>query len=460
MPPDAEWRARGGWHAPDSIPRAQFHLQRRLAPRPAFLAAQPPFEVDQASVPRSAPRQRCRGDFSTMPAHPAAHPDHMPDAQVLKPEGITGRQMIVHVQGLFLSIRRLYTLSTSRRGMGIDIGLRLGPRQSVQCGGLRVAIASDVRKAVCFFGTTDPKSGDVVYGGTGFLVAYNDEGITSCYLVTCRHVAEHLDIDFFLRANTTDGSVENLQVESASWQYHHSDNVDIAATDILLNAIEFDHLTLPLTKIVDRENVACGQRIHIVGLFRLHFGNNRNVPIVHTGHIAALADPNELVPVRNPITRQTIFAELYLVEAQTLEGLSGSPVFIQEYKSFRTPDGERVITGFGEVSLLGVYQSAWDARPGDILAADRNLSGNLRVPVGMGTVVPIERLVELIKENEVFKKYRSALKERALAERAATMDAGLLGAGTELTGENPDHREDFTRLVSAAAKKRPPADQT
>jgi hypothetical protein len=90
-------------YIPDSIPRPRFHLKRRPAPGPALSAAQPPFEVDQAGVARPAPRQRRRDDFSTMPAYPAPHPDHMPDSQVFEPEGITGRQTVVHVRGLFLS---------------------------------------------------------------------------------------------------------------------------------------------------------------------------------------------------------------------------------------------------------------------------------------------------------------------------------------------------------------------
>jgi hypothetical protein len=89
----------------NSIPRPQFHLERRPAPGPALPAAQPPLEIDQTGVARPAPRQHLRGDFGLVPAYPAAHPDHMPDAQVFEPEGITGRQAVVHVRGLFLSIR-------------------------------------------------------------------------------------------------------------------------------------------------------------------------------------------------------------------------------------------------------------------------------------------------------------------------------------------------------------------
>jgi hypothetical protein len=57
-----------------SIPRPQFHLKRRPAPGPALSAEQLPFEVDQPGVTRPAPRQHRRGDFSLVPAYPAAHP--------------------------------------------------------------------------------------------------------------------------------------------------------------------------------------------------------------------------------------------------------------------------------------------------------------------------------------------------------------------------------------------------
>jgi hypothetical protein len=85
-----------------SIPRPQFHQERRAAPRPASPAAQPRFEIDQPRVTRPAPRQRRRGEFSLMPAYPAAHPDDMPGAQILESQSIPGRQAVIHVRGLFL----------------------------------------------------------------------------------------------------------------------------------------------------------------------------------------------------------------------------------------------------------------------------------------------------------------------------------------------------------------------
>jgi hypothetical protein len=103
MPLTQSRGAGGSRHSRTSIPRPQFHLERRPAPGPALSAAQPRFEIDQAGVARPAPRQRRRGDFSLMPAYPSAHPDHMPDAQALKPECIAGRRTVVHVRCLFLS---------------------------------------------------------------------------------------------------------------------------------------------------------------------------------------------------------------------------------------------------------------------------------------------------------------------------------------------------------------------
>jgi hypothetical protein len=341
---------------------------------------------------------------------------------------------------------------------------RLGPRQFEQNGGLRVAVSADARKCVVFFGKLVPpkdrssiESSEIEYGGTGFLAGIEDEGFKFHYLVTCRHVAKHLEEDFFIRANTTAGGVEALPIngDEASWQYHPDPSVDVATTAIGLNALHFDHLALPLSMAVNRTQISCGDQIHIVGLFRLHYGKERNVPIVHTGHIAALPDPEEKAPIRDRITGKLGYAESYLVEAQTLEGLSGSPVFVQQTTKIgegRIGNSTVNIGALGRMTLLGIYQGAWDAEPGIILAADRNFRGNVRVPLGMGTVVPIERAIELIQGNEKLKKTREMLKEKKRAAQvAAVTDSAFSPPATDA---NPKHREDFERLLGKAAKPR------
>ncbi len=153
---------------------------------------------------------------------------------------------------------------------------------------------------------------------------------------------------------------------------------------------------------------------------RIHVGTKRNVPIVHSGHIASLPDPHKKSPIRDRTTNALIEVESYLVEAQTLEGLSGSPVLIQKFHplSDKTAQGGTPLA-FGDGKILGLYQGAWDGEPGTILAADRNLSGRLRVPVGMGIVVPGERILELIDNDPVFKAIREREKNNRLKKSAA-----------------------------------------
>jgi hypothetical protein len=286
-----------------------------------------------------------------------------------------------------------------------------------------VGIRKEVLKSVVFFGKLAPpadpnsrESSEVAYGGTGFLVSYDEDGQTYRYLVTCRHVAEQLDQPFFIRANTVDGGNKEISIPDACWQYHPDSTVDVAATAFALNANVYDHLTMPLSLVVNPSKVACGDRIHIIGLFRLHYGKQRNIPIVHTGHVAALADPQEKVGIHNRQTGERIFVESYLVEAQTLEGLSGSPVLIQQVVRVKTVRRESTgadvkIGGFAPMKLLGVYQGAWDGRPGVILAADRGLRGDRRAPLGMGMVVPIERVIELIRDSETLKDWRTGMRK-------------------------------------------------
>ena len=133
-----------------------------------------------------------------------------------------------------------------------------------------------------------------------------------------------------------------------------------------------------------------------------------------------------------------------------------------KYGGKTVPIDTQVGSLFGTVRLLGVYQGAWDSHPGEILAADRNLKGDVRVPVGMGVVIPIGRVVETIKGDERLKNFREEAKQHACTERAAKMDDAFSSSPSTEEGpvSNPNDREDFTSLLNAAAKKKKQGDQT
>ena len=308
--------------------------------------------------------------------------------------------------------------------------------------GLIVRIGDDARRCVVFFGKADPMSGEIVYGGTGFLVGYDADGARLPYLVTCRHVAKHLKSDFVIRINTTSVNLTHdrshvLKVTAAQWEFPEDETVDLAATTLNLNNAAYDVVYMVLNELRAKHEVQCGDPISIVGLFRLHAGSKRNMPIVHTGNVALLPDPREKIPLKDRATGKTIEVEGYLVEAQTLEGLSGSPVFVRNFirLSFgELPDGSRPLV-FAEVSLLGIYSGAWDGEPGEILAADRSSRGNFRVPVGVGVVVPVEKLEHLLRDNPALKKQRETFAAEMRAKRAAIQDDAFPVASPDSTGQ-------------------------
>lgn len=286
-------------------------------------------------------------------------------------------------------------------------------------GGLTVRIADDARKCVVFFGQSAPPAGEIEYGGTGFIVSLPHDGMASMYLLTCRHVARRLEKTggFVIRANLKQGGSEPLQVDHVEWAYHPDKTVDLAATDFYFGP-DVDHASYALEGTLNRMTYKahCGDPVNIVGLFRLHSGTHRSTPIVHCGHIAALADAKERVPLKDRTTKEKIEAEVHLVEAQTLEGLSGSPVFTHFYVRLRDmvlPEGGHPLA-HGLVKLLGLYIGAWDGE-----------AGELRVPLGMGLVVPFEKIMELLMDHPVLKDHRKQRLEYKRSRDAAVMDSGF-----------------------------------
>lgn len=81
----------------------------------------------------------------------------------------------------------------------------------------------------------------------------------------------------------------------------------------------------------ENSNIGVGNFTYTIGLFRLLSGEKRNLPVCHFGTIAMLPG-DERIPVTDwtdPDGRRRILVEGYLVKSQSLNGLSGSPVFVR-----------------------------------------------------------------------------------------------------------------------------------
>jgi hypothetical protein len=278
-----------------------------------------------------------------------------------------------------------------------------------------------------FFGGPDPMTGEIKLGGTGFLVVHKEDGYGFGYLVTARHVAKKVRPhgDVVIRINKKGEDAVNFTVKDIYWAYHTDETVDVAVTPTtgIINQNEFDVAFYDLADLVRPSaalyRVQCGDPICIVGLFHWHSGSGRNTPIVHSGNIALLPDPQEKIPIKDRIGGQPQKVEAYLVEAQTFEGLSGAPVFQREMVAvtdlFPEHNGGPPMVATG-AQLLGVYAGAWEGEPSATLATDRNWGPDKRIPAGMGVVVPGERILEIIMNDPELKHYREKIHQNRRAE--------------------------------------------
>lgn len=300
---------------------------------------------------------------------------------------------------------------------------------------------ADARRCVVFLGhCADPDKDETFKAlGTGFFLTH--DGMR--FLVTAQHVAHALGDDpYALRLNLTDGSgshtiiVDPGMEDEFRWISHSDSSVDLAVAlfQLDLASAGLDDLSMSADLILTDAHVAqlginVGDLCYGVGLFHLLQGSKRNVPVVHTGHIALMPSDEEITVEdwtapkgsgRHKAVRG------YLVELQNLKGLSGSPVLVrptkQAYGATYERDGQVPRLGPAQFMgaydadpyLLGVWSASWDGLAAG--AAFAEYGSSTRVPVGLGTVVPSSRLLELL-QSEVVRGRKVAWNELAQLRR-------------------------------------------
>lgn len=199
---------------------------------------------------------------------------------------------------------------------------------------LAMFLNDNIRKCVCF--VAGKKSHDYQIGGTAFFMVHGIEGTSRVkpYAVTARHVIndaleKSMDRGVYLRVNTIDGNCRWMSTQHSDWEFHEDERVDLAAMSLDWSDEDLkhnlDHLTIHSDWILTDElmktlAVTPGEELFFPSLFVRHFGQKANVPIIRTGNIAAL--PTE------PIRTKTGQSKVYLAEARSIGGHSGSPVFV------------------------------------------------------------------------------------------------------------------------------------
>jgi hypothetical protein len=236
-------------------------------------------------------------------------------------------------------------------------------------------------------------------GGTGFIIVVRTKDLKKNflfpYIVTNRHVVEAGNT--VVRMTTQDGKKQIIETDERDWQFHPAGD-DLAALLISLNPQElrFSHIfdkDLLSKDDSSRLHVGIGDDVFVVGRFVNHEGKQKNSPTARFGCIAQM--PNESVRLGQ------FNQECYLVEARSVAGFSGSPVFwhVRPFGggSYRPNTSAQI----GPL-LLGVeagYVQDWTPvcnSNGDPI----NFSGpdgmKVKVNSGMMVVVPAWKLAELL----------------------------------------------------------------
>jgi hypothetical protein len=194
-------------------------------------------------------------------------------------------------------------------------------------------VPEDIRESTAFICIREPSGCKPI--GTGFLVvAHHPDRLhfhQSVHLVTANHVIQdaraHAPEDLWLRLNTRGGPFEDCDISALRWVVHPADKLaDVAVSEpITLDWDRFNGKALPVEmaatpRVIIEEAIGPGDEVFFVGLFTRHMGQRRILPIIRTGNIALMSE--EPLPERNGMK------EAFLIEARSLGGLSGSPVFV------------------------------------------------------------------------------------------------------------------------------------
>jgi hypothetical protein len=184
-----------------------------------------------------------------------------------------------------------------------------------------------------------------------------------------------------------------------------------------------DVRVIPTTMFLTEENVKSGtvgpgDEVFITGLFTHYAGIDKNAPIVRSGNVAMLPMGDEKIDTNlGPM-------DAYMIEARSIGGISGSPVFVRE--TIQIPiatDGgkEKIISSPGSVFLLGLIHGHWDIPPekkNDMHYAEA-IGG--KVNLGIAIVVPAKKILEVINQEELMDARRD-FAERKKNKTLSKMD--------------------------------------
>ena len=250
--------------------------------------------------------------------------------------------------------------------------------------------------------------------GTGFFVGRVSARVDAAhvYIVTARHVIDGTasvtgGLVYFC-VNHRDWGRQWIETQSTDWIRGDSD-IDVAVLPFTPAVNNIDHTVIPGYAIVSQGNLRSGgyslelgDEVGISGLFVHHAGENRNTPIVRIGNLATGLEKNVSAKLGDNWYGKI---NAYLIEARSIGGLSGSPVFVH-----------RVDDGMPKYALLGLMQGHYGLK---LVDSPADMPNDTSINSGIGIVVPvddIERVFNLPEILEMEKLHEDGMLSRNGAE--------------------------------------------
>lgn len=296
-------------------------------------------------------------------------------------------------------------------------------------------------------------SGDLY--ATGFFVSVPVEaeelsGHRFIYFVTAKHVATDLrDREIFFLVNRKGGGITYIrEVAEPIWCGHPDDKTaDVALIQVMPQG-DADIQTIGIEQFGTPEKlkalaIGIGDEVYATGLFTPVPGTTKNMPIVRHGNIAMMPEEQ--------IQTELGYADVYLVEARSIGGLSGSPVFVRPTLNIPIPPfGTEKITnmyalGHG-ATLLGLMHGHWDIKESDLNKADIVQNRKHGVNLGIGIVVPAIKILEAINSDY--------LVERRMKTERTLLKKVVPGMDSAKRKEEPQFTQaDFQDALKKASRK-------
>ncbi len=263
--------------------------------------------------------------------------------------------------------------------------------------------------SVCFLypSKTDAEKG-TTYGGSGFFIAapFSTNSRNHYYIVTNKHVIQHGNLT--VRLETTNNDFAYWESEKRDWLLSDTDDLAIAhwvpGPNIKYRPIQRggDYTEFLEKDWISPDGFGSGDDVFMIGRFVTHEGEQISIPTVRYGVLSI----SSTVSILNDATNQN--QESLIVEARSIKGYSGSPVFITRIPVSHDDEKERhdALRHLFGPFLLGINWG-YNVLPIEAKILNKKTKKptgkellQLYTNTGMMNIVPAWKLVDLLESKQ------------------------------------------------------------